>query len=258
LTSPGLDAAIITDHDNMKVSYGVFPFQNLLKYSIVENSIATYGFKNYLFEIDQLDQMYPNTLIIPGIEAVPFYFWEGSPFKKDLKLRNWHTHLLVVGLNDVKAYKKLPSIAKGIGPKIPSGDIKSYLVENILHIFKIIILFLLFILSLLFVVRKRKSKHYHRTPRYRFSWKVLFLVIILGVILKFEYPFFPPLYDQYHGEQGGGPFQRLIDYVNENNGMVFWAHPEVNHDERLPVKLPFLEQEVLISTEAYPQYCRSK
>ena len=42
-----------------------------------------------------------------------------------------------------------------------------------------------------------------------------------------NFPFKTPIYDQYHGEQGVGPYQRLIDYANENNALTFWAHPEV-------------------------------
>ncbi|MBU4445460.1 MAG: hypothetical protein L6422_06950 [Candidatus Marinimicrobia bacterium] len=73
--SYGLDAAIITDHDNMKVSYGISPFQNFLKFSIQENSISKYGIEKYLQEIEQINKVYTNIILIPGVEAVPFYFW---------------------------------------------------------------------------------------------------------------------------------------------------------------------------------------
>ena len=44
----------------------------------------------------------------------------------------------------------------------------------------------------------------------------------------------------------------LIDHVYKNNGMVFWAHPEVKHEETIPVNIPTLEQNIGINTQAYP------
>ncbi|MBL7136598.1 MAG: hypothetical protein ISS81_08435 [Candidatus Marinimicrobia bacterium] len=253
----GLDVAIITDHDNMKVSYGVAPFQNFLRYSIEENSINSYGVEKYIDEIDQLDKFYPNIIIIPGVEAVPFYFWEGSPLSKNLSLRNWHTHLLVFGFNDVKAYKNLPSIPNGIRYKKPSGNIPKYIGENFMHFAFIIIIFLLFLISFFLIIRRRPPPrdiaHIRRKRgKHRFSWKSFIFAIIFGFILKLEYPYLPPLYDQYHGDPGVGPFQELIDYVNKNDGMIYWAHPEVNNSELRPVNIPLLSQTISISTEAYP------
>jgi len=254
----GLDVAIITDHDNMKVSYGIAPFKKILKYSIEENSIHSYGVEKYINHINELDKFYKNLIIIPGVEAVPFYFWEGSPFDKNLSLRNWHTHLLVFGFKDIKAYRNLPSIPNGIGYKKPSGkNIPKYISENFTHFGIILIIFLLFLISFFSIIKKRPPPrdiaHIRRKRRkYRFSWKALIFTVIFGFILKFEYPFLPPLFDQYHGNPGVGPFQELIDYVNKNDGIIFWAHPEVNHTELRPVKIPLLSQTISISTEAYP------
>lgn len=33
-------------------------------------------------------------------------------------------------------------------------------------------------------------------------------------------------YDAYHGQQNEAPYQDLIDYVNKQGGLTFWAHPE--------------------------------
>jgi histidinol phosphatase-like PHP family hydrolase len=68
--SYGLDAIIITDHDNMKVTYGISPFQNFLKFSIEENSISKYGIENYLQEIEQISKVYPDIIFIPGVDPL--------------------------------------------------------------------------------------------------------------------------------------------------------------------------------------------
>ncbi|HCK99156.1 MAG TPA: hypothetical protein DHW42_03510 [Candidatus Marinimicrobia bacterium] len=258
-SSYGLDAIIVTDHDNMKVTYGISPFQNFLKFSIEENSISKYGIENYLQEIEQISKVYPDIIFIPGVEAVPFYYWEGSPFNMNLSLRNWHTHMLVFGLTGAEAYNNLPSIANGgLGHKKPSGDFMKYISENFIHFSMICLYLILFLLAAFSIVRKsyrrRDITHIQKKEYiYKFSWKALFITLIFGYILYSEFPFLPVKYDQYHGNQGAGPFQELIDYVSAKNGLTFWAHPEVAHTEMQPVKFPFLDQTIKIETEAYPQ-----
>ncbi|MGB2600809.1 MAG: hypothetical protein WBD12_02190, partial [Candidatus Omnitrophota bacterium] len=40
-------------------------------------------------------------------------------------------------------------------------------------------------------------------------------------------------YDQYHGPQGIGPYQEVIDYVNSKGGIAFWSNPEAETDADL-------------------------
>ena len=252
-----LDAAIITDHDNMKVSYGLTPFQKYLKYTINLNSVSTYGFERYLFEIEQYDKLYPDVLIMPGIEAVPFYYWEGSALNENLYLKDWHTHLLVFGLSNTEAYKNLPSLANGIGYHKPSGEIMKYIAKYYTYYLLIILYAVLFLVSFFSIIRKKKRMrdiaHIRRGLRkYRFSFLSLLFAVLFAYLLRNEYPFLPPLYDQYSGSQGVGPYQTLIDYVNQHDGLVFWAHPEVEHKETIPVKIPLLSQDINLLTEAYP------
>ena len=59
-------------------------------------------------------------------------------------------------------------------------------------------------------------------------------VIILGAMLLFNnYPFRDFKYDQYHGDKGTGPYQNLIDYVNQKGGLAFWAHPEAEWGKKI-------------------------
>ncbi|MGC9364709.1 MAG: hypothetical protein ACP5FZ_09105 [Fidelibacterota bacterium] len=256
----GLDVAIITDHDNMKVSYGIQPFQKFLKFSIQENSVSRYGVEKYLEEIEQIDRIFPDIIFIPGIEAVPYYYWEGSPLYNNLTLRNWHTHLLVFGFDDVEDFKNIPSIANGgLGHATPaSGELMKYISANFMHFSIIVLYFILFIIAFFLIIKRSHRRHdiahaaRKRRKKYRFSWKAFLFAALLGYILYSEYPFLPGKYDQYHGDQGAGPFQALIDYVNDNNGLIYYAHPEVSSSLVRSVNIPFLSQSIKIETDAYP------
>lgn len=256
----GLDVAIITDHDNMKVSYGIQPFQKFLRFSIQENSVSRYGVEKYLQEIDQIDRIFPDIIFIPGIEAVPYYYWQGSPLYNNLTLRNWHTHLLVFGFDDVEDFKNIPSIANGkLGYQKPrSGKLMKFISANFMYFSIIFLYFILFIIAFFSIIKRSRRRHdiahvaRKRRRKYRFSWKAFLLAALLGYILYTEYPFLPDKYDQYHGNQGAGPFQALIDYVNDNNGLIYYAHPEVSNSLVRSVNIPFLSQSIKIETDAYP------
>jgi len=254
----GLDVGIITDHDNMKVSYGIRPFDDFLKFSIKENSIATYGAAKYINEIIALDESYPDAILIPGIEAVPYYHWEGSPMLENLALKDWHTHLLVFGFEKPEIFEKLPSIENHLGYKKPTGKIFKYIAENFMYFALIGLYFLLFILFFMLIIRKKHgmvdiARIRHHRHQYRFSLFALVMAGLFGLILYTQYPFLPLKYTQYDREAGSGPYQALIDYVNANDGLVFWAHPEVTHNEKRQVNIPLMSQTIAISTEAYPQ-----
>ena len=59
--------------------------------------------------------------------------------------------------------------------------------------------------------------------------------------------------DPYHGNQGARPFQRFIDYVVEQGGLVFWAHPVTGHRGRYGVVEDYTEPypHLLELTEGY-------
>ena len=254
-----LDVGIITDHDHMKVSYGIRPFENFLKFSIEENSIRRYGAKKYINEINALDAAYPNLILIPGIEAVPYYRWEGSPMLTNLSLKDWHTHLLVFGFEDPKIFERLPSLAnQNIGYSKPSGKIIKYIAHNFTHFALMALYFLLFIIFLALIFRRKHKlvdiAHVRHNRRHiHFSFPAFIMTVLFGLVLYTQYPFLPRQYTPYNPEAGSGPYQELIDYVNAHNGLIFWAHPEVTHNEDRQVNIPFMKQTIAISTEAYPQ-----
>jgi len=64
-------------------------------------------------------------------------------------------------------------------------------------------------------------------------------------------------FDQYHGNQYAAPYQDLIDYVTQREGLVFWAHPEAREVATLEgVRLSTLPYgEMLLATTRYTGFC---
>ena len=219
--------AIITDHDNMRVEYGIFPLRKVTGFLIRKwtgkgerNSISNFGAENYLRLFEEVDARYPDLILIPGAEAIPFYYWEGSPWRGNLRLMRFHEHLLVIGLKSAEDYQHLPSIAngypRGVSPKALINLIWGATALLGIRIFRRRKVRRIYFGNQVFMAPSRRNQG---------IGALIFLASLL--LLINNYPFLLPKYDQYHGDQGGAPYQVLIDYVNQRGGMVFWAHPEV-------------------------------
>ncbi len=219
--------AIVTDHDNMRVEYGVFPLRKVTGFLVRKltgkgerNSISNFGAENYFRLFEEVDARYPDLILIPGVEAIPFYYWEGSPWRGNLRLMRLHEHLLVIGLKNAEDYQHLPSIANGypreFSPKALINLIWATTALLGIRIFRRRKVKRIYLGNQLLLVPSRRNQG---------IGALIFLASLLFLINN--YPFLPPKYDQYHGDQDGGPYQVLIDYVNQRGGMVFWAHPEV-------------------------------
>ncbi|MFZ5517030.1 MAG: hypothetical protein ACOY90_10355 [Candidatus Zhuqueibacterota bacterium] len=259
-----LDAAFITDHDHVSAEYGIFPFRNALKYRHHRPSIHTLGAARYLDTIRAIDQQTPGVIIFPGIEAVPFYHWEGSFVSNNLRLKNWHRHVLVLGLNRAGDVDALPSplnnrfgpysgvkIIIGVAGLIglivalgcfvrmhrankakasagtalrvvnhraypnfitPQGQVKSHFRDELPYSFRIV---------------KRQQPGDGRRKWAGIVLKISMVGCVLAVLAG--YPWKATKYSLYSGDYGAGPYQDLIDYVNEKQGLTFWAHPEAHY-----------------------------
>ena len=146
----GLDAVVLTESARRRWEYGVWPIRPLLRRVLEQPSVFTFGVERYLDTVRRLNHGPSGVITIAGLEVAPFYYWQRSPFdRRGGQIRNWHQHLLVLGLEDPRAIRQLP------------------LSE----------------------------------------------------------------FDPYHGSQGARPSQQLIDAVNAEGGLVFWAHPAASHVE---------------------------
>lgn len=215
----GMKVVIFTDHDTMRWSYGTPPLRRVLQKVVDQNSILKYGAANYINTIEGLNEKYPDMLIMHGAEAIPFYYWQGSFLKDTLVLLNGNKHILVMGLQTPSDYEKLPSVGNGF----PG-------VFNIESIFSLWPLSLFLLGWLLISLRKNKNstknKDSNKTKYNKTAGIICFFVG--AVFLVNNFPFKTPIFDQYHDSQSIYPYQYLIDYVNEKDGLTFWAHPEVD------------------------------
>jgi len=220
VSEAGLKVAVITDHDNMRVEYGLPPLRKIIKKTVDKGGIKEYGSKRYIDTIEALRDKYPHILILHGSEAVPFYYWEGSPIKGNLTLKNWHKHILILGLKKPEDYNNIPSVGFGYPKRFRLSCIKNLWPVAI------------FISGLIFL-RKRKEKVYRlggfivREKRKTYLITGITLLVLSSLFMVNNFPFCEPPFDQYHGDRGTRPYQFLIDYANGKDALTFWAHPEV-------------------------------
>lgn len=222
----GLKVAIITDKDNLKVEYGISPLRKIIKRIEEKSSIMTFGAKEYLGTIENIAKQNPDMTIIAGVEAIPFYYWGGSYFDHNLKLINFHKHLLVIGLEKPEDLEGIPSTGYN-NPMV-------FDMRCLLNIWPILLIPAGLWLALYRKKELLKLRMMSFTKERR-PFRILGVIILLAGVLFLinNIPFCAPLYDQYHGDRGSLPYQNLIDYVDKKGGMVFWAHPDIEGKHEL-------------------------
>ena len=244
----GISVLIPTDRDSMSWEYGIGPLRNIFKKRVAERSVFSYGIKKYLQRLDSLKKKYPGMIIIPGVESAPYYYWQGSIFNDDLVIRDWHKHMLVVGLSTPHDLEYLPVLGNSKGVRQPF-DVRS--------------IFLAWPLALavfgIWCVRKRRYSYSDSSGKslgpYSRFWRMtgIIALFVSGLLLINNYPFQYQKFDQYHGSKGVMPYQNLIDYANGRKGLTFWAHPEAaNIDKSGPVSIETDEHsDYLLKTRDY-------
>ncbi len=217
----GLNALIVTDRDVMRWEYGLWPLRRLFRRTIEASSISTYGFSNYLQDIEFYSKKYPELILIPGTETAPFYCWRGSLLMRTLKLCDWHRQILVVGLTEPQDYRDLPVVSH------PASIRRALRWSDIFRLFP----FAMIALGVLVFFRREypyKDEKGRECGRFSMKGRVAGVAaVLLGVLfLTNESPFLPVAYDPFTRNAGYSPYQRMIDYVHEHGGLTFWAHPE--------------------------------
>ena len=101
---------ILSERDMMKWEYGIWPLAGLLKKTVEDNSLLRYGVKRYLEEIRVLQERNPDMIIIPGVESAPYYYWTGTPWNRNMKIHDWHRHIMAFGFTSASDYEHLPVI----------------------------------------------------------------------------------------------------------------------------------------------------
>ncbi|MFH1727728.1 MAG: hypothetical protein ABIA04_04850 [Pseudomonadota bacterium] len=207
----GISIVMMTDTLIKEVFYGFPPFRNVLGVSVSESSILKNGPAEYLKIIEKVnDDYYDKGLImIPGCEASPFHYWEGSVFKGDLTIKDWRRHLHVVGLYKPWQYKQLPVVHGGWTKR----NIRKYM-----------FVFLMFSLAIILGIVLIMKKGY-----IRYIGIIIAIFGLMGTINNF--PLRSSKYNPYYGSYQHSPYQHFINKANTFGGMVFYAHPESNKEE---------------------------
>lgn len=237
----GIGALILADNFLLRFEYGLPPFRGLVKKVVEKPSVFRLGNGRWLQAIEAAQLKFPDVVLIPGVEVIPYYYWTGSPFKEDLTLWDAQKNLLVVGLSRPQDYEGIPAIGHLRAPLATTTNLLKLSLAAVAIGGGLL---------LLRARRERKLRLTHfslKVPRrYRLpGWAALGL----GVLLLLE-ALMAPEADPYRGKLGIGPYQRVIEYGETRGGAVLWSFPEARDFRRIEVG-GF--GKVSVRTEPYPE-----
>lgn len=205
----GIDIVIYNDRARDSIQYGIFPLKRILKKTIARSSILTTSPDVYLSNINEKNKQFRETLLIPGTDVSPFYYWTGSVFKKNLTAHNWDKRLSILGLNQGEDFEQLPMLNSNFSTRYTGKLLNAVIGFGFLLVVTVVMIF----------------KNYYR--------QVTVLLAILFTLLIFNnHPFRSSLFDQYHGDQGIKPYQEVIDFAVSKGAMVFWNDLEAANGKR--------------------------
>ncbi|MEE9521298.1 MAG: hypothetical protein V3W05_00645 [candidate division NC10 bacterium] len=237
----GIDSVIFAENFLLRFEYGLFPFRGLLKKVVEEPSVVRQGIRQWLRSIEAAQTKFPDVILIPGVEVMPYYYWDGSPFRGDLTLWDAQKNLLAVGIDKAEDYLRIPAVGNGrsLSPQQP-------------HVLTSALGLALVGVGIFLVQTGRdkriRLKHgvltgqkWYRVP----GW----LALGIGTLFLFE-AFSASELNPYMGDLGIGPYQRVIDSFEATGGMVFWSFPEAR-DLRQEAFGPL--STVTIRTDPHPE-----
>ena len=217
LASRGLDAGIITDHDHLEVRWGLPLFRNLIGYTYRLRSIATEGVDRYSSSIRAAAARFPGLILIPGVEANPYYRIEID--WKDLRFRvhNLHEHIVAIGLT-ASDLANVPAIANGFHSSPVRLGLAAAAIFGLAF-------------GVLAILRSGALGHapLRRTggPRKKRSLFLVVLLVIGSLAMIDTLLQSTSRITQYGPDAGALPYQLFIDWVGEHGGLTFWSHPGV-------------------------------
>lgn len=201
----GFRAIFFNDHHRIKLSYGIPPFRNLLKYTKEYPSIMTHGPQAYLDEISRLSRLYPDMILVPGSIISPFYYWSGSWLAGDLTVHEYDRKILAFNLTRAEDYEGVPDMDGGFSLRQTGKLLPGLLLFAIPWVVGLL-------LTMKWKGRLRAAG---------------FAVLILSSLAIVDYnPFRGQSLSPYAGDLGMAPFQETIGYIHERGGFAFWNYPE--------------------------------
>ncbi|MCP3955949.1 MAG: hypothetical protein GY697_27610, partial [Desulfobacterales bacterium] len=174
------------------------------------NSINKSGAEAYIQTINQARLKFKDLILIPGSESVPYYYWTGSYFKKDLTAHDHEKRLLTIGLEISEDYENLPIIHNGFSTRYVKRALPGML---------------FFFGSLFLGLYLLAEKGFIRIA-------AGFIVVFSLLAILNTAPLRSSPYTPYMGKQGIAPYQHFIDHVDRIGGMTFWNYPETRSGVR--------------------------
>ncbi|GJL77186.1 MAG: hypothetical protein NPINA01_01750 [Nitrospinaceae bacterium] len=205
----GLDIVIFNDQVRNSIQYGIFPLKRLIKKTIEGPSILSTSAGVYLSNIHDKNKQYRETILIPGADVSPFYYWTGGVLKKNLIAHNWDKRLSIIGLQYGEDFEQLPILDSNFSTNYSAKFQNSVLGFGLLFAVAVAMVF----------------RGYYRKATVPLA--ILFMLLIFN-----NHPFRSSLYDQYHGDRGINPYQEVIDYAVSKGAMVFWDDVEAVNGQR--------------------------
>ena len=225
------DLRIVIPTDGLlnRWEYGLWPLRNIIKKAVETPSVIKFGIKEYLEQIRSVQMDNPDMIFVSSVEVSPYYYWFGSPFGSNFIIKDWHRHLLVIGLDSVNDYKNIPVVGNALALAKPFG------LSDTLYL----LLLLLILAGGVWIFGHGSSAQpgvYERKMgvpvRYLKTIGTLIIVLALTMLVN-GFPFRRFEYDQYNGDLGAVPYQHLIDYVNSKGAATFWAHPDAKNVDKV-------------------------
>ena len=197
--SLGIDVVVFADSDLLAVEYGIPFLRNLTLFGREEPTVLEGRLRAYLNEIGRVRAVYPELVLLDGVESAPFYYWDVELIARRWVLRNWDRHIVAVNLQSEEAYRSVPVLG--------SDSIRTWGWASLLMLWPL--------LGLAYVYLARE----HHPALLR-----LVVLLVSVPCLIHNFPYKAPMMSAYSGDLGSGPYQNYIDHVNAHGGMAFWPH----------------------------------
>jgi hypothetical protein len=213
----GIGVLLLSENYRLRVTYGLAPFRALTRVTREERSVGDAPAR-YLSRVADVQQRLPHVLLVPGVEAMPHYYWTGSPLTLDLTVHNLQKNILVFGVRDPAALATLPVPGSGQGG--------GYTLESIADALPVALLVPgLMLLARRRPVRRRLGRGAVIVVRRR-AWGLggaLCLVALIALVRG--WPFVTDRHPTWR-DAGVAPYQAFIDRVAELGGITVWSFPE--------------------------------
>jgi hypothetical protein len=228
--SRNIDVLGVTDSFLTRVRYGVPPMRRLLSRSASRQSVMDAGTDAYLARFDEAQRQVGDVVLLPGVEAAPFYYWRGA-FPNSLELHDFDRHVLVFGLRDANVLRNLPVIENARWSNT-TRHLQTIVVPMIVLLAGV----------LLFAITRHKLR-----------WAGGILTLLGAGMIADAYPF-AQTPDPYSGKPDDAAFQRTIDYVERHGGIAYWSYPEARFPDITMSSARMVSRgrpETLVNTDRY-------